>query len=213
MKVAIFGATGRTGIPLVKQALDAGHEVIGFVRSPEKMPIQHDRLTLVQGDVMNREDVDRAITPDVDAVLSVLAPVKGSPPDMLPKAVDNILAAMKRHQIDRIIYMTGAGVDAPEDQPKLFNHFIKFALKTMAGDVLKQSEMAVNKIRNSDKTWTVVRAPMLTDGEHTGQYRVGWVGVNTGPRLARADAADFMLKLLKDEQAKAYLNKAPVISN
>lgn len=210
MKITVFGATGRTGIPLVQQALDAGHEVVGFVRSLEKMPIQHERLTMVQGDVMNREDVVRAIQPDTDVVISTLAPVKGSPSDMLPKAADNILAAMQQHDVRRIIYMTGAGVAAPQDQPKLFNHLIKFALKTLSGDVLKQSEMAVDKVRSSDTDWVVVRAPMLTDGEHTGNIRVGWVGVNTGPRLNRADAADFMLSQIDED---AYLHKAPVISN
>ena len=39
MKIVVFGATGRTGLPLVKQALDAGHQVVAFVRDPAKMPI------------------------------------------------------------------------------------------------------------------------------------------------------------------------------
>lgn len=210
MNLTIFGATGRTGIPLVQQALDAGHEVVAFVRTPSKMPIVNDRLTLVQGDVMNADDVNRAISDDTDAVLSVLSPVKGSPSDLLPVAVDHMLAAMQAHNVQRIVYMTGAGVEAPQDQPKLFNHFIKFALKTMAGDVLKQSEMAVDKVRASDRDWVVVRAPMLTDGEYTGQIREGWVGVNTGPRLARADAAAF---ILDQAMSSTYLKKAPVISN
>lgn len=210
MKIVVFGATGRTGLPLVRQALDAGHEVVAFCRTPSKMPYQDEKLQIVQGDVMVAEDVERAMSPDVDVVISVLSPVKRSPDNLLPVAVDNILAAMKQHNVERIIYMTGAGVEAPQDKPKFMNHVIKFALKTLAGKVLAQSEQAVNKVRNSDFDWTVVRAPMLTDGEHTGDVRVGWVGVNTGPRLARADAADFMLKQAKDT---TYLKQAPVVSN
>lgn len=210
MKIVVFGATGRTGIPLVQQALDAGHEVVGFARTPSKMPIQHDRLTLIAGDVMNADDVQRAIPPDVDAVLSTLGPVKGSPPEMLPRAADNIIAAMQQSGVMRLIYMTGAGVDAPQDQPKFINHVIKFALKTISGDVLRQSEEAVAKVRGSDRDWTVVRAPMLTDGDYSGDIRVGWVGVNTGPRLARADAAAFMLQ---QAAATDHLRQAPVISN
>ena len=52
--------------------------------------------------------------------------------------------------------------------------------------------------------------PMLADGPHTGQVRVGYVGAGTGPRLARADLADFMLKLAADG---AHVREAPVISN
>lgn len=210
MKIVVFGATGRTGLPLVQQALDAGHEVIGFVRTPSKMPIQHARLTLIQGDVMNASDVKRAITPDVDAVLSTLSPLKDSPPEMASRAADNILIAMQQNGVSRLIYMTGAGVDAPQDQPKLINHVIKFALKTLAGEVLRQSEEAVRKVRASDRDWVIVRAPMLTDDAYSGSVRVGWVGVNTGPRLARADAAAFMLQQVTANQ---HLRQAPVISN
>lgn len=208
--LVIFGASGRTGIPLVQQALDAGHHVVAFVRTPAKLPIRHERLTVTQGDVTDAAAVEQAIGPDTDAVLVALSPVKGSPPDMLPNAAANILNTMQRHGVMRLIYMTGAGVPAPEDRPQLLNHIIKFMLKTLAGDVLKQSERAVELVRNSDRDWTVVRAPMLTDGPATGQIRTGWVGVNTGPRLTRADAAAFMLQQVND---RAYLRQAPMISN
>lgn len=210
MKIVVFGATGRTGLPLIKQALEVGHQVVAFVRDPAKMPVQQDSLTLIQGDVMKAEDVERAITPDVDAVISVLGPAKDSPKDMLPVAVSNILSAMHRRGIKRLIYMTGAGVDMPEDKPKLINHIIKFALKMMAGEVLKQSELAVREVQNSGLEWTIVRVPVLNDNPYSGQYRVGWVGVNTGQRLSRADAADFILGQLTNNN---YLRKAPVVSN
>jgi putative NADH-flavin reductase len=210
MKIVVFGATGRTGIPFVQQALDAGHEVVGFVRTPSKMPIVHDNLSLIKGDAMQAEDVAQAIAPDADAVVSVLAPTKNSPPDMLPRAAQNIISAMKGAGIERLVYMTGAGVRVEQDEPGLMDNVIRFALKTISGDVLKQSEEAVEKVRNSPLNWTVVRAPMLTDGDHTGDYRVGWVGVNTGPRLLRADAADFILSLVEERE---HLHEAPVVSN
>jgi hypothetical protein len=50
---------------------------------------------------------------------------------------------------------------------------------------------------------------MLTEGPYTGQYRVGWVGVNTSARIARADVADFMLTQVTDD---TYLRQAPMIS-
>src|SRR5689334_17166273 len=122
MKIIVFGATGRTGLSLVQQALDAGYQVVTFVRDPAKMQIRHERLGLAQGNVMNLADVDQAIPADANAVISVLSPVKGSPKDMLPVAVENILQAMKRQGIQRLMYMTGAGVDMPEDKPRLINH-------------------------------------------------------------------------------------------
>src|SRR5690349_15361756 len=132
MKIVVFGASGRTGVQLVRQALDAGHQVVAFVRDPAKLPIQRSALTVVQGDVMNGADVERAVSPDVNAVVSVLEPAKEYPKEMLPSAVENIVHAMKRQGVRRVSYMTGAGVDMPEDQPKFMNRVIKFALKTRA---------------------------------------------------------------------------------
>lgn len=210
MKIALFGASGRTGIPLVTQALAKGHEVVAFVRTPAKLTMQHAKLTVVQGDVADAAAVEQVFNAPIDAVVVALSPMKDSPPDMLARAADNIVGGMQRHGVRRLIWMTGAGVAAPEDRPKLINHLIRFALKTLAGEVLRQSEEAVRKVQASGLDWVVVRAPMLTDGPHSGTYRVGWVGVNTGPRLARADAADFMLTQLNDS---TYLRQAPVVSN
>lgn len=39
-KLVVFGATGRTGKEVVKQALDKGHHVTAIVRTPEKLNIQ-----------------------------------------------------------------------------------------------------------------------------------------------------------------------------
>lgn len=208
MKIAVFGGTGRTGIPFIEQALAAGHNVTALVRTPSKMPIQNERLTLIQGDVKDTAAVDKTVA-GADAVVSLLGPSKGDK-DTLATAGRNIVAAMKKHGVKRLVAMTGAGVRAPQDQPKFFDNVMGFLLKATAGDVLRDSEAYANAIRNSGLDWTLARVPMLTDGAPTGKYRVGWAGVNTGPRLARADGATFMLKQLDDRE---YVGKAPVVSN
>ena len=209
MELAIFGASGRTGRPLVQQALDAGHDVIALVRTPATFPLKHERLTVVQGDAMNAADVDEVVQ-GADAVLSTLGQTKNSPKDMQTVATKNIVAAMQKYGITRLVSLTGAGVDAPEDQPKLINHVIKFALKSLSGAVLADAEQHAKVLQNSTLDWVIVRGPMLTEGPHTGKYRVGWVGVNTGTRISRADVADFMLKQLTDN---TYLHKAPMVSD
>ncbi len=209
MKLAIFGATGRTGLPLVRQALKAGHDVVGLVRNPAKMSIQHPHLTLVQGDVLNESDVEKVVQ-GADAVISVLGQEKGSPANLQTAGIHNIIVAMKKYGVSRLVSLTGAGVDAPQDQPKLINHIIKFALKTMAAQVLKDGAQHVEEIRASGLDWVVVRGPMLNEGPHTGKYRVGWVGVNTGARISREDVADFLLKQVTDTR---YLQQMPMISD
>ena len=209
MKLAIFGATGRTGRPLVEQALEAGHSVVALVRVSEKMSMKNANLTLIQGDSTNAADVERTVQ-GVDAVLSVLGQSKGSPRNLLEVSMRNIVVAMRKYGVRRLVSLTGAGVDAPEDRPRFANHVIKFALKTLSGHILKDAEQHAEIIKNSGLDWVIVRGPMLNEGPQTGKYRVGWVGVNTGPRISRADLANFMLKQVTDD---TYLHKLPMVSD
>lgn len=210
MDIAIFGASGRTGLPLLEQALAAGHHVTALVRTPAKIPFAHPQLTIIQGDVGDRSAVEQTITPTTQVVVVLLAPSKSSPVDLLPRAAEHILTTMQQRHISRLIWMTGAGVPAPEDRPQLPDRLIKFALKTLSGSILEQSEAAVDKVRSSDREWVVVRAPMLIDGPRKHTLRAGWVGVGTGIQLVRADGAAFILDQLSDA---TYVGKAPMISN
>lgn len=44
MKIAVLGATGPSGMQVVKEALERGHEVTAVVRNPDKMTEKHEKL-------------------------------------------------------------------------------------------------------------------------------------------------------------------------
>lgn len=209
MKLAIFGATGETGRHLVKQALERGHEVTAFTRSPEKLPINSDRLTVVQGDVRNADKVNEAIA-GVDAVLSALGPAENKPVFTVTEGTQNILDAMNRYGVERLVVSAGAGVGDPNDEPKLFNHAINFLLKIVSRWVYEDMRRTVDLVRGSHVKWTVVRVPMLTDDEPTADVKVGYVGKGLGSRLTRADMARFMLDQVESDE---LVHRAPAISN
>ena len=71
MKLTIFGATGKTGIESVKQAMDKGHHVTAFVRNPDRLEIEDKNITLVTGDVFDPISVSKAIKGQ-DAVICAL---------------------------------------------------------------------------------------------------------------------------------------------
>lgn len=210
MKLAVFGGTGKTGIPFVEAALAAGHDVTALARTPSKMTMQHPQLNVIQGDALRAEDVEKTIA-GADAVVSLLGHTRGTPtPDnMQTVAMGLITEAMKRHGVRRLVSLTGAGVSAPQDQPKLPNHIISFLLKTISPKVLKDAQDHVAVIQRSGVDYVIVRGPMLTDAPRVGSYRVGWVGVNTGARIPRADLADFMLKQVTDNQ---FVGQMPMVS-
>jgi putative NADH-flavin reductase len=209
MKIAIFGGTGRTGQHLVQQALEKGHQVVVLARNPAKLTLKNPGLSIVQGDVKDVKAVEQTIT-GVDAVFSVLGPTSNEPTFEVSQGMTNILSAMKKQSVRRLVISAGAGVGDPNDAPKLFNHVMNFLLKVMAKNVLADMTKVVEMVRSSDLDWTVVRLPMLTDNPKTGSIKVGYVGKGMGSRIARGDIADFMLAQLSD---KTYIRKSPAISN
>lgn len=208
MKIVIFGASGGTGIKIVERALAAGHIVRAFVRSPSKMNIQQANLMVFQGDVMDAAAVEKAVSGQ-EAVISALGPTRPAMPGMMEAAAKNIVAAMKKHGVRRLVSTTGAGVRQPQDQPKLIDHLISALLHLMARAVVLDSAANVKVIQASDLDWTVVRFPRLADGPHTGNYRVGYVSKDSSSQLARADAAEFVVKELAGKQ---WLRKLPLVS-
>jgi putative NADH-flavin reductase len=207
--VTIFGGTGKTGRHLVDQALAAGHHVTLLARTPGKIDRQHERLRVLQGDVQVPAAVAQA-TEGADAVLSVLGPTRNTPDHQVSRGTQHIVEAMRRQGVQRLVISAGAGVGGEGDQPRLFDHLISFALKLTARHVLEDMTRTVQAVRDSDLDWTVVRVPMLTDDAPKGTVRVGRVGVNTGPRITRADLATFMLEQVDDA---THVRASPVISN
>jgi putative NADH-flavin reductase len=207
--VTIFGGTGKTGRHLVRQALDAGQHVTVLARTPAKVDLQHERLRVIEGDIGDPAAVASAVD-GADAVLSVLGPTQNTPDQQVSRGTKHILDAMKNHGVRRLVVSAGAGVGGEGDQPKLFHHLISFALRVAARHVLEDMTRTVAAVRGSDLDWTVVRVPMLSDDPPKGVVRVGHVGVNTGPRITRADMARFMLDQLHDP---AHVRQSPVVSN
>lgn len=209
MHLAIFGATGKTGRHLVEQALARGHTVTALARHPEKLARRHERLHFVQGDIREAAKVAQAIA-GAEAVISVLGPTSNRPELAVSQGMDNILAAMRQHGVRRLIVSAGAGVRDPRDTPTPLHAFFAFLTRLLSPNVVKDMELVVDKVRGSGLDWTVVRVPMLTEDPATSRLRVGYVGKDISPRLARADLAAFLLRQLEDRQ---YVGQAPAISN
>ena len=59
MEIVIFGASSRTGRHLIEQALEQGHTVTAFARTPGKIVTEHKDLSITGMDVFNTPDADK----------------------------------------------------------------------------------------------------------------------------------------------------------
>src|SRR5689334_8844091 len=101
MNLTILGAAGATGLPLVEQALAAGHQVTALVRSAEKLTVNDPNLRIVQGDATDRETVSQAMQ-GVDAVISVL----GAIGPVIAEASRAIVAVAKQQGLQRVVMLS-----------------------------------------------------------------------------------------------------------
>jgi putative NADH-flavin reductase len=209
MKITIFGATGGTGMQLVQQALAASHEVTAFVRDPAKLNVQYDCLRIVQGDVTDPVAVERAVC-GAQAVISVLNTRRDANGSPITRGTKNILTAMKKYGVRRLVFSAAPSARDPQDSPdirfKLMISLVKLIARAGYDDLVG----SVQAVRASDVDWTIVRLPFPTDNPKTGHVKVGCLNKESGTRISRADAAEFMLK---EAQEARYLREAPVISN
>jgi len=197
MKLVVFGASGRTGREIVGQALARGFTVTAFVRDEARLPVVHDNLRIVQGDVADAGAVAEAVAGQV-AVVSALG--VGTPLTHDPAVIEGvrlIVRAAEQASARRLVYLSFIGV---RDSRAAAG----FVLRRMAALPLRHEvadhEAKEALIMASLVDWTIVRPPKLTSGRLTAAYRAGEDirARSPFPMLSRADVADFMLRQLTE---------------
>lgn len=207
MNIIIFGASGKTGQELVKQALAKGHHVCAFVRNPSKLTFAHDNLKIFQGDAINYQLVEEAVQGQY-AVFSTLGAASPFNYDQsVDEGISNIVKAMEKNGVRRLIYMSAINV---KDSRKNAGLLIRVMGTTLLRTETAGHEAREKIIKQSGLDWTLVRSGALNNGKHTTNYRHGEEirakGIAAG--ISRADVADFLLRQLTD---LSYLRKTPIV--
>ncbi|WP_426059259.1 NAD(P)-dependent oxidoreductase [Hymenobacter sp. B1770] len=208
MNLLIFRATGGTGRQLVEQALDQGHTVTAFARSPRKLDLQHARLRVFPGDVLNAASVQAAMAGQ-EAVLSALGAPAGHKVPVRSEGTRHILAGMQHAGVRRLVCLTTLGMgDSQAALPFSYKYLI---VPLFLRSAFADSELQEALIRQSPVEWTIARPGTLTNGPRTGTYRHGFPATekNLKIKISRADVADFMLQQLHDA---TYLRRAASLS-
>ena len=108
MRLIVFGANGRLGSRIVREALERGHQVTAVVRDPGRLQNSDERLTAVTGDVCDAGSV-AAVATGHDAVISAVGPTGNSRPDLVVEAARALIDGLTRAGVRRLVVGGGAG--------------------------------------------------------------------------------------------------------
>ena len=202
MKIAIFGASGATGLLLTERCLAANFEVTALLRSPQKFPL-HERVTVVEGSAFDPVAIRKTIA-GADVVLSALGARSLGKEDVLERAIPLIVAAMQETGVRRIIALGSAGAEdtSLDKQPAWRRWFVqKIVYNTFLKWPVASQRAQLAALSASGLDWTMVMPPMLLNSPGHGTFRIdGEALPRYGSRISRSDVADFMMKQIGDSQ-------------
>lgn len=209
MRITVFGSTGGTGLALLQQASQRGHQVTAFVRDQQKIPSLGSRLNVIQGDVLDANAVKLAVD-GADAVISALGVRLGQIPGTVRSdGTRNIVKALLAVGVKRFISVSTIGIGDSRDRLSFVAQFL--LPKIIGTERIKEAERQEDIIRQSNLKWTILRPARLVDSPTTGGYKIG-IDLNTGfnSKIARADLAMALLDQLESDD---FIGKCPSVIN
>ena len=207
MKIALIGATGYVGTPLLDEALNRGHQVSALVRHPQKLAA-HPQLNPVQADVHNSATLSEQLNGHA-VVISAFNPGWGVADirEQFIAGSRSIIAASKQAGIRRLLVVGGAGslyvapgvqlIDTP-DFPAEYKEGAEGARQVL--NILRD-EQALE--------WTFVSpAALLVPGPRTGKFRLGRDELlSNGDEPGSISVADLAVALLDETEQPQHIRQ------
>jgi putative NADH-flavin reductase len=208
VRIAVLGASGRTGRHVVAQALGHGHDVIALVRDAARAPERRERLRILVGDVLDPATLVPAID-GADAVVSAIGAPLAREVHLYSDGTANTLRAMGARGVRRLVVVSAAGVGAVAGQGlSITQRLLRAAPGTRA--IFDDMERMEGDVILSDLDWTIVRPSGLTDGPFTGVYRV--VEAAAVPKGSKVSREDLAALLVKCAETDLYVHRAVAVA-
>ncbi len=195
MNILVIGASQGTGALAVRAALDKGHRVTAFARSPQKLAVDHLRLQRVPGDFHQAAAVAAAV-PGHDAVIVTASATSlrafKENPHYFSAGTGHAIDAMKGAGVKRLVVLSalGTGESRPLLNPIVRALMADFLLKVPFADHERQED----QVRSSGLEWVIARPGRLTNGPARRRY-VKKIAIEPVPSsISRADVADFLVE-------------------
>ncbi|MBS95072.1 MAG: hypothetical protein CL799_11575 [Chromatiales bacterium] len=213
-RIAVIGATARSGRVIIRQALDAGYDVAGLARTPSKLDFEHPNLTLVKGDVRDVESLKAALTGDEVVICMVGFPTPTNPQEPIGE-VDlytvmgaNLIAAMKAKGNTKLIMASSTGVEhrvpneATEPEGDSMSDAWRFNARFLYNDMFDME----TQIRESGLDYVLLRPGFLVEEPARNDMQFTIDGGTPKQRtITYEDFAEFTLAQVGSDE---YVGKA-----
>lgn len=205
-RVLVVGATGGTGRAVIDRLLADGHHVTAFSRRADRLR-DHVRadgaghLDVVNGDVTVAADVDQAVAGH-DAVVVTLGiaenPVRvrlvgpaRTPIDVRSVGTRNVVAAMERRGVRRLVVQSSYGVGESRDRLGLADRMF---FRLVLAPQIRDTELQEQVVRSSTLDWVLVQPVHLTDDGGQDDPFVSTTGETGGMKVARTSVARLLAR-------------------
>lgn len=196
-QLLIIGANGGIGRQCVELALNAGHQVTALVRNPANLPLIHQNLQVVQGDLLKPTTLEKYLV-SKDAIISAIG-VKGGmfgdkPTTLYSEGNANLLQAMEIVGVKRAFFISASAIEISPVIPRFVQFLAKYVIQKLLKHMYADLRQMESIIKGSDAKWTIIRPPQLTDQPVTGHYRTAinnWL--KDCLKISRADVAHFII--------------------
>jgi putative NADH-flavin reductase len=169
VKVALYGATGKSGSRILKELVSRGHRVTAIARDPAKLPQPGAGVLVKQDDLSDPKQIAAAVD-GADAVISAYAPPQDHP-DEIVGVTQRQVDALSQAPNARLIVVGGAGgLNVAPGVTFIDSGYLPEPYLPIAKAHLK----ALNVLRASRIDWTYLApAAYFVPGERTGKFRLG----------------------------------------
>jgi putative NADH-flavin reductase len=207
MRIAVLGATGRTGQSMVAELLRRGHELTVLARAPEKLGATQGAIRVVTGSSTD-PDALASLLEGAEAVVSALGPTSRDSTVMSDTA-RVLVPVMEQCAIRRYVGVSGAGVDMEGDLKGRKDRVISSMIRRVGGVMATDKADEYRILVASGLDWTLARPPRLVDGPPTGRVVHDAHAPGRSSSIRRADLAMFLADVVEQD---LYVRQSPFVS-
>ena len=169
MKVALYGATGKSGSRILKELVSRGHRVTAIVRNPAKLTQPGRGVDVKQDDLSDARKIAAAVD-GAEALVSAYAPPQDDV-DAIVGVTQRQVEALSQKANVRLVVVGGAGgLQVAPGVMLVDSEYFPEPYQPIARAHVK----AMNVLRASSIDWTYLApAAYFEPGERTGKFRLG----------------------------------------